>query len=148
MSNRQLQAENEQQAARIKELEAALQAKTDELAKAQAAPVAAVSKGRQQAQKAKELLEANASVTLVQLAEINSKYPSDPIYYARTILGLNVKTSKVKGGKTTYSLVKETPAAAPAPSAPAPEAAQTEATPAPVIEAASEPAATSVEAAA
>lgn len=146
MSNRQLQAENEQQAAKIKELEAALQAKTDELAKAQAAPVAAVSKGRQQAQKAKELLEANASVTLVQLAEINSKYPSDPIYYARTILGLNVKTSKVKGGKTTYSLVKETPAApAPAPSA---EAAQTEATPAPVIEAASEPAATSVEAAA
>lgn len=74
-----------------------------------AAPVQEKSKSRVQAEQAFALLQ-KGPVTIADLKGINEKYPSDPIYFVRTILKQTVVTAKAKEGKTTYSL----PGAAPA----------------------------------
>lgn len=62
--------------------------------------------GQAQAAAAIKLMEANnGTVTTAQLAAINPKYPSDPIYYARKLMGLQVATIRARGGKTTYKLI-------------------------------------------
>jgi hypothetical protein len=61
------------------------------------------SKSRQQAEAVKQLL-AEGPVTQAQLKELNPKYPSDGVYYVRTLLKINVHTVRVgadKGG-TVY----------------------------------------------
>jgi hypothetical protein len=61
------------------------------------------SKSRTQAEAALELLK-KGTVTVDQLKQINSKYPSDPVYFIRTVLKQPVLTNRAKDGKTTYSL--------------------------------------------
>ena len=98
-------AQNEQLSARVKELE-------ENLATLQSAPAAAQpSKSKVQAEQALALLKAGP-VTTAQLKEINGKYPSDPIYFVRTILKQRVVTHRSKDGNTTYALPSEAPDAA------------------------------------
>ena len=52
---------------------------------------------RLQAEAALALLK-QGPVTKAQLVELNAKYPSDPIYYVRTLLHLDVKSVKTKDG--------------------------------------------------
>lgn len=120
-----LEAEKAALAAQVAELQAQLAA----------APAKTEPKSHAQAKAALALLEAGP-VTLAQLAEINPKYPNDPIYFVRTILKVTVNTHRVKGGATTYSL----------PTAPKESAAlgqpvvSADIVPAAVVEAAVEPA--------
>lgn len=127
------------QQARIVELEAALvaalaqisglEAEKETLA-AQLLTVAVENKGtesksKKQAREALALLE-KGPVTLAMLKAINEKYPSDPIYFARTILGIkNITTTRGKGKETVYSLAVTAPVVEQAPS--------TDATPAPEV---------------
>src|SRR5215472_9006165 len=60
------------------------------------------SKSREQAMAALEMLKAGP-VTAAQLKTLNEKYPSDPIYYVRTLLQQEVKTARI-GGQTCYLL--------------------------------------------
>ena len=101
MSNQELKKQNEELAAKVAELEAQLKQVTDAAA---AATVAGMPKGRSQALKAMELLKAGP-VTIEQLKAVNEKYPSDPIYYVRQLLKVEVKTNRSKTGGTTYQLV-------------------------------------------
>lgn len=103
MSNKDMKAALEAANLRIKELEEKLALSEKAVATMQSAPAGQVSKSRQQAEKALELLKAG-TVTLEQLKSINEKYPSDPIYFVRTILKVSVITHKAKGQATTYSL--------------------------------------------
>ena len=103
---KELVALNEQLAARVKELEAKLEASEKSVAHMQAAPTPAQpSKSRIQAEKALELLR-QGPVTTAQLKAVNEKYPSDCIYFVRNVLKVRVKTNRTAEG-TTYSL--ETP---------------------------------------
>jgi len=61
-----------------------------------------MSKSREQAKQALALLQ-GGSVTTDQLKQLNEKYPSDPIYYLRTILKVEVSKRK-ENGKTVYFL--------------------------------------------
>lgn len=69
---------------RVKELEAAK----------------APSKSKQQALQALEMLKAGP-VSQAQLKALNPKYPSDPVYYVRTQLKVNVHTVRTAAG-TVY----------------------------------------------
>lgn len=89
--------------ARIAELEAQLTLLTSQLSAQTTNPVAKASKSRQQAEAVYALL-LQGPVGMEQLKAINEKYPSDPIYFARTILKANIMTHKVKGGGTTYTI--------------------------------------------
>lgn len=89
--------------ARILELEGQLTLLTEQLSSKTTNPIAKASKSRQQAEAVYALLT-QGPVTMDQLKVINEKYPSDPIYFARTILKLNIMTHKVKGGGTTYTI--------------------------------------------
>jgi hypothetical protein len=60
------------------------------------------SKSRQQALQALELLNAGP-VSQAQLKALNDKYPSDPIYYVRSILKLDVKTVRSREGKLLHA---------------------------------------------
>ena len=60
------------------------------------------SKSHQMAEKTMELLK-KGPVTTAQLKEINPKYPSDAIYYARQLLKIDVKTVRTASG-TAYML--------------------------------------------
>jgi hypothetical protein len=98
-TNKELLQLNEQLTARVKELEAEL-----ELSKqAVAAPAPTPSKSKTQAEQALALLKAGPATT-AQMKEINPKYPSDPIYFVRSILKQKVVTHRSKDGNTTYSL--------------------------------------------
>ena len=55
------------------------------------------SKSRQQALAALEMLKAGP-VSQAQLKTLNDKYPSDPIYYVRSLLKLDVKTVRTAAG--------------------------------------------------
>jgi hypothetical protein len=55
------------------------------------------SKSRLQAEQTLELLR-QGPVTIDQLQKINPKYPSDPIYYVKTILKINVERVKTETG--------------------------------------------------
>jgi len=55
------------------------------------------SKSRIQAEGALELLK-QGPVTVAQLKTLNEKYPADCIYYARTILKVDVKTVRTASG--------------------------------------------------
>ena len=91
----------------------------------------APSKSKQQALQALEMLKAGP-VTQAQLKGLNPKYPSDPIYYVRTQLKVNVHTVRTAAGTVymtdevfkTYSegLAKEKAAAEAAKAAAAKEA--------------------------
>lgn len=106
MTNKELVALNETLTARVKELEAALEASKQ----APPAPVVQPSKSKVQAEAALELLK-KGPVTTEMLKAINPKYPSDCIYFIRTILKQKVVTNRTKEG-TTYSLPSaEAPAA-------------------------------------
>lgn len=48
------------------------------------------SKSRVQAEQVKAILDKAGFVTKEQLTHINEKYPSDPIYYAKNLLGVVV----------------------------------------------------------
>jgi cell division septum initiation protein DivIVA len=100
MNRKELEVENEQLTARVKELEEELE--RSKQAVAAPAPVQP-SKSKQQAEAALKLLQAGP-VTTAQLKEINPKYPSDPIYWIRSILKMKVVTHRSKDGNTTYSL--------------------------------------------
>lgn len=89
--------------ARIAELEAQVTLLTEQLSSKTTNPIAKASKSRQQAEAVYALLT-QGPVTMDQLKVINEKYPSDPIYFARTILKVNVVTHKIKGGGTTYTI--------------------------------------------
>jgi len=60
----------------------------------------APSKSKQQALQALEMLKAGP-VTQAQLKGLNAKYPSDPVYYVRTQLKVNVHTVRTAAG-TVY----------------------------------------------
>lgn len=60
----------------------------------------APSKSKQQALQALEMLKAGP-VTQAQLKGLNAKYPSDPVYYVRTQLKVNVHTVRTADG-TVY----------------------------------------------
>jgi hypothetical protein len=60
----------------------------------------APSKSKQQALQALEMLKAGP-VTQAQLKGLNPKYPSDPVYYVRTQLKVNVHTVRTAAG-TVY----------------------------------------------
>ncbi len=107
MNRRDLEQQNEQLSAQVAELTAKLNAALTVATKP-------VSKGKAQAEAAYALLQAGP-VTMEQLAGINQKYPNDPIYFVRTILKVEVKTVRAKGGKTTYSLKGAEVVAPPAP---------------------------------
>lgn len=115
MSNKDLVGLNEQLTARVKELEAAneaLNAQVKELSEKPVAPAPPPqpSKSKMQAEAALALLK-QGPVTSEMLKEINPKYPSDPIYFVRTILKQPVVTNRSKeSGKTTYSLPEQKPA--------------------------------------
>src|SRR5258708_1283037 len=94
---KELVAANEQLIARVAELEAQLEASN------LSAPAPQPSKSKVQAERAIALLKAGP-VTTTQLKEINEKYPSDPIYFVRTLLKQRVVTHRSKDGNTTYSL--------------------------------------------
>jgi FtsZ-binding cell division protein ZapB len=87
----QLEQENQQ----LKDQVSGLQKRLEELKeqKKQDKP----SKSRLQAEAALALLK-QGPVTKAQLVELNAKYPSDPIYYVRTLLHLDVKSVKTKDG--------------------------------------------------
>jgi len=117
MSNSELKKQNEELAAKVAELEAQLKQATEQ------ATVVPVTKGRSQALAALELLK-KGPVSVADLKALNEKYPSDPIYYVRTILKVEVKTNRAKDGKTTYCLVEATePAGEQQPEQPAAEEA-------------------------
>lgn len=59
-------------------------------AKAQTA-TARPSKSREQAEQVKAILDKDGKITKEQLAQINPKYPSDGIYYAKNLLKLDVR---------------------------------------------------------
>lgn len=61
-----------------------------------------MSKGREQAEQVLALLKVR-SVTTDDLKQINPRYPSDPIYYIRTFLKIEIQKKKVNG-KTVYFL--------------------------------------------
>lgn len=133
MSNAELKAANanlSEQNAALQSQIASLEAQLKEAADKAAAIVTAIptktSKAVEQATAAIELLK-QGTVTLAQLSQINAKYPSDPIYYARTKFGVEVRTNRAKNGGTTYSLVvkaEEKPAETSAPETPAEPAAE------------------------
>jgi len=118
MNNKELKSVNEQLEAKV----AALEAKIAELSAISAKPI---SKGKTQAEQAFALLK-QGPVNMEQLRTINEKYPNDPIYFVRTILKVDVKTTRVKGGKTTYSLKAAEVVAAPPASEEAPSTETTE----------------------
>ena len=65
-----------------------------------------MSKSREQAQKVIDLLIVGP-VTREQLLKINPKYPSDPIYYAKSLFNLDIKRVKDKDGSTYVLQGKE-----------------------------------------
>lgn len=118
MTNKELQAENATLKARVAELEEKLTLSEKIATTIQSAPVAQPSKSKQQAEAALELLR-KGPVTTDMLKAINERYPSDPIFFIRSVLKQQVITTRVPGGKTFYSL----------PGAEAPAAAKTEEAP-------------------
>jgi len=86
--DQQLQREN----AQLKEQIEGLKKRLEEL-EGQKKP----SKTRQQAEKALEMLQAGP-VSVEQLKTLNEKYPTDPIYYVRTALKVDVKTVRTAAG--------------------------------------------------
>lgn len=60
------------------------------------------SKSLEQATAAMELLTKNGVVTLPELAAINPKYPTDPVYHARQLLKASIVTARAANGKTVY----------------------------------------------
>jgi hypothetical protein len=103
MTNKELTSALETATNRIKELEEKLAVSEKIAATLQTAPAVQPSKSRQQAEKVLALLKAGP-VTVDQLKTINSKYPSDPVYFLRSILKQEVVTHRQKDGKTSYSL--------------------------------------------
>ena len=123
--------EMERENLKLKEQVAGLQKRIAELEaqKASATP----SKSRQQAEAVADLLSKNGIVSKKELMEINPKYPSDPVYYARSILKVDIerfqgsyftpealKTYKAglekdKKAKTDKAAEVQTPAAAQTP---------------------------------
>jgi len=85
-----------------KERESVLQKEIEQLKSQKAQVPGKVSKSREQAMAALEMLKAGP-VTAAQLKSLNEKYPSDPIYYVRTLLQQEVKTARI-GGQTCYML--------------------------------------------
>lgn len=61
---------------------------------------------KEQAEMALKLLRKEGLVTTAQLSAINQKYPSDPIYHARKLIGYDkILTIKAEKGKTLYKLI-------------------------------------------
>lgn len=101
MTPKELSQENDrlkQELAKKDEQIAGLTKRVEELDKQKPA-----SKSRQQALAALELLKAGP-VSQAQLKTLNEKYPSDPIFYVRSILKLDVKTVRVPGKGSCYML--------------------------------------------
>lgn len=90
MTPREKELEKENQ--RLRDQVAGLEKRVKEL-EGQKAP----SKSHQQAEAVAELLKAGP-VSKEQLVKINPKYPSDAVYYARTILKIDVKTVRTASG--------------------------------------------------
>ncbi len=84
-SPKELAVEN----AKLKEQVAGLQKRIAELEAQKAA--AKSSKSRDQAEAVAQLLSKNGVISKDELRKINPKYPSDPVYYARSILKLNIE---------------------------------------------------------
>lgn len=84
-SPKELAAEN----AKLKEQVAGLQKRIAELEAQQVS--AAPSKSRQQAEAVKKVLDEKGVITKAELMQLNQKYPSDAIYYARSLLKVDVK---------------------------------------------------------
>lgn len=60
---------------------------------------------KEQAEMALAILQKEGLVTTAQLSAINQKYPSDPIYHARTLLKANIETVRAGKGNTIYKLI-------------------------------------------
>jgi hypothetical protein len=89
-------AKLEQENKELKEQLAAAQKKAEELEKAKPA-----SKSRMQASAVLQML-AEGPLTMDRLAKLNPKYPSDPIYYARTLLHADIKLVRRSGQPSLY----------------------------------------------
>ena len=100
--------------ARLLELEQENEALKKQVAEltAKSAKAPKASKGKQQAEALLALFKEKGEVSKEDLVKINEKYPSDAIYHARTILGLQIVTVKEKGKPPIYRLIAE-PAPAP-----------------------------------
>ncbi len=81
--------ELEKENARLKEQVAGLEKRIQER-QAQAGS-SRPSKSREQAEAVKAILDKDGKITKEQLAQINPKYPSDGIYYAKNLLKLDVR---------------------------------------------------------
>jgi hypothetical protein len=103
MKPKELLAHNQELTTRVKELESQLELAEQTLARLHSTPRSEPGKSQRQAEAALKLLQAGP-VTVEQLKEINPKYPSDPIYFIRTVLKHPVVTHRDKNSVTTYSL--------------------------------------------
>jgi hypothetical protein len=85
--------------AQLKQENAKLQEQVDSLQKRLAEREAAKpkSKSRQQAEQGMDMLKAGP-VTKEQFAKLNPKYPSDVVYYIKTMLKTDVKTVRTANG--------------------------------------------------
>lgn len=81
--------ELEKENARLKEQVAGLEKRIAEV-QAQS-QTSRPSKSREQAEQVKAILDKDGKITKEQLAQINPKYPSDGIYYAKNLLKLDVR---------------------------------------------------------
>lgn len=90
MTPKEKELEKENQ--RLRDQIAGLERRVKEL-EGQKAP----SKSHQQAEAVAALLK-EGPVSKAQLAQINPRYPSDAVYYARTILKIDVKTVRTSAG--------------------------------------------------
>jgi hypothetical protein len=88
-------AQLEKELAAAKEREVGLLKRLDELETKQ--KEIKPSKSRTQAEETLKLLQAGP-VTMEQLQKINPKYPSDCVYYVKTILKINVERVKTPSG--------------------------------------------------
>jgi hypothetical protein len=92
---RELEKENQ----KLREQIAGLQHRVKELEETKAA--SAPSKSRLQAEAVKAILDKDQLITREQLAQINPKYPSDPVYYFRQHFKETIITLKTASG-TVY----------------------------------------------
>jgi prefoldin subunit 5 len=97
----------QEQIAQLEKENSQLKAEVDSLKKRLSEMEAAKpkSKSRQQAEQGLEMLKAGP-VTKEQFAKLNPKYPSDVVYYIKTMLKIDVKTVRTANG-SVYMLTDQ-----------------------------------------
>lgn len=106
MENKEVTSGNVAVASENSALTPAELAELEALSKQESTVYIGAGSGKAQAVQAMELFQKhNGTITTAMLLAINAKYPSDPVYFARTLLGAKVQTLRARGGKTTYKLL-------------------------------------------